>query len=78
MWATSRWLLYIAAIAAGGLELSGYATFDAENLMLDIHPFNVQEFVITLGQTAANVMAAVAVWSGWAGKKNSPKGGLED
>jgi hypothetical protein len=68
MWTQSRGFLYVVGIICGGLALSGYATFDSETWMLDISPFDVREFVLTLGTTGGNVLAAVAVVRGW-GKK---------
>ena len=61
----SRGLIYIAGIAAGALALAGYADFDAETWMLDIHPFNLREFILTGVTTGGNALAAIAVWRGW-------------
>ncbi len=63
-----RGLLYIAGLAAGALALAGYADFDAATWTLDIHPFNLKEFLLTGMTTAGNALAAIAVWRGW-GKK---------
>ena len=64
----TRFLVYIAGLAAGALALSGYATFDPQTWMLDIAPFNLREFVLTGVTTAGNALAAVAVWRGWGRK----------
>ncbi len=63
-----RGLIYLAGLACGVLALSGYADFDRETWMLDIHPFNVKEFVLTAGTTVGNALAALAVWRGWGRK----------
>lgn len=68
MWTNSRFLLYVVGLLCGGLALSGYATFDPETWMLDISPFDVREFVLTLGTTGGNALAALAVWRGWGRK----------
>jgi hypothetical protein len=67
MW-TGRLALYLAGLLAGGAALSGYADFDPATWMLDIHPFNAKEFVLTAVTTAGNGMASLALWRGW-GKK---------
>lgn len=64
----ARFIIYLAGLGAGFLALSGYATFDTETWMLDIHPFNLKEFVLTGATTAGNALAAVAVWRGWKSK----------
>ena len=63
-----RGLLYIAGLGAGALALAGYADFDSATWTLDIHPFNLKEFLLTGMTTAGNALAALAVWRGW-GKK---------
>lgn len=60
-----RGLLYIAGLGAGILALAGYADFDSATWMLDIHPFNLREFVLTGVTTGGNALAAIAVWRGW-------------
>jgi len=67
MWKT-RALVYLVGLGAGGLALAGYADFNAETWMLDIHPFDVREFVLTGAATVGNFVAAVAVWKGWGRK----------
>ncbi len=42
-WTKRRGLFYLLALGAGGLALSGYADFDPQTWMLDIHPFNLKE-----------------------------------
>ncbi len=64
----SRGFLYIVALGCGFLALSGYADWDAETWTLDIHPFNVKEFILTGGATIGNALAALAVWRGWGRK----------
>lgn len=64
----SRGLIYVAGLLAGGLALAGYADFDPETWMIDIHPFNLREFLLTCATTAGNLLAAVAVFSGWGRK----------
>jgi hypothetical protein len=59
---------YLLAAGAGILALTGYADFDAETWMIDIHPFNLKEFFLTAGTTAGNVLAWLAVWLGWGRK----------
>ena len=68
MWTGSRFLIYLAGLAAGGLALSGYATFDAQTWMLDIAPFNLREFILTSVTTAGNGLAALALWRKWGRK----------
>jgi hypothetical protein len=63
-----RGLIYIAGLIAGALALAGYADFDPATWMIDIHPFNLREFLLTGTTTAGNLLAAVAVFRGW-GKK---------
>lgn len=67
MW-TGRLLIYLAGLAAGGLALSGYADFDTATWVLDIHPFNLREFLLTGTATIGNGLAALAVWKGWGRK----------
>lgn len=67
--ALGRGLIYILGIAAGGLALAGYATFDPQTFVLDISPFDVREFVLTATTTGGNALAALAVWRGWGGRK---------
>lgn len=67
MWA-SRLTIYIAGLGAGFLALSGYASFDPQTWMLDIHPFDLREFALTSVTTAGNALAALAVWRGWKSK----------
>lgn len=67
MW-TGRLTFYLIGLVAGGLALSGYASFDPETWMLDIHPFNLREAVLTATTTAGNGLAALAVWRGWGRK----------
>ena len=64
MWA-GRLALYLAGLAAGGLVMSGLATFDPATWELDILPFNVKDFALTAITMAGNALAAVAVWRGW-------------
>ena len=66
-WAV-RFAIYIAAAAAGGLAIAGYADYDPATWALDIHPFDVREFVLTCAATVGNSLAAVAAWRGWKGK----------
>lgn len=61
----TRGLTYLAGFAAGILALSGYATFDPATWVLDIHPFNLRDFVLTGVTTAGNALAAIAVWRKW-------------
>ena len=68
MWTGSRIALYLLGLGAGGLALSGYADFDPQTWMLDIHPFNLREFALTSITTAGNAVAALAVWKGWGRK----------
>ena len=68
-YAIGRFLIYIAGIAAGGLALAGYADFDTATWTLDIKPFNLREFILTGAATGGNVMASLAVWRGWRGRK---------
>lgn len=68
MWTAGRIALYIVGLCAGGLALSGYATFDAETWVLDIHPFNLREFTLTAAATVGNGLAAVAAFRGWGRK----------
>lgn len=63
-----RGFYYLIGIGCGVLALSGYATWDPETWVLDIHPFNVREVVMTAGTTFGNVLAAIAVWRGWGRK----------
>ena len=63
-----RGAIYLAGLAAGVLALSGYATFDSETWVLDIHPFNLREFMLTGATTAGNALAAIAVMRGWGRK----------
>ena len=60
-----RFGIYIAGLAAGGMALAGYASFDPQTWVLDIAPFNLREFVLTATATVGNCLAAVAVVSGW-------------
>ena len=62
---TSRGLIYVAGLGAGLLALAGYADFDPETWVIDIHPFNLKEFFLTGATTAGNALAALAVWRGW-------------
>lgn len=64
LFAKGRFALYLAGAAAGFMALSGYATFDPETWLLDIHPFNLKEFVLTAATTGGNAVAAVAVYTG--------------
>ena len=64
-WTKSRGLFYLLALGAGGLALSGYADFDPQTWMLDIHPFNLKEFALTGMTTAGNALAGLAVWRKW-------------
>ncbi|MDZ7824681.1 MAG: hypothetical protein U5K75_12065 [Ahrensia sp.] len=64
----ARFLIYVMGLIAGGLTMSGYATFDPETLVLDIEPFNVEEFVLVGVGVVSNFTAALAVFFGW-GKK---------
>ena len=66
--ASGRFILYLVAMASGGLALAGLADFDAATWTLDIRPFNVRDFVLTGGATAGNIMAAIAVWRKWGRK----------
>lgn len=67
-WTKRRGLFYFLALGAGGLALSGYADFDPQTWTLDIHPFNLKEFVLTGMTTAGNALAALAVWRRWGQK----------
>ena len=67
MW-TGRLALYIIGLGAGGLAHAGYADFDPATWMLDIHPFDLREFVLTGAATIGNAVAALAVWKGWGRK----------
>lgn len=67
MW-TGRFALYVIGLAAGGLALAGYADFDPETWMLDVHPFDLREFILTGAATVGNGLAALAAWKGWARK----------
>lgn len=64
----SRGLLYVIAAGAGFLALAGYADFDPQTWVIDIHPFNLKEFVLTSATTAGNALAALAVWRKWGQK----------
>lgn len=64
MW-IGRLLIYLAGIGAGGLALAGYAYFDTATWMLDIHPFNIREFLLIGVTTSGNILAGLAVWRGW-------------
>lgn len=68
MWTGSRKLIYLTGLAAGVLELSGYASFDPETWVLDIAPFNLREFLLTGVTTAGNGLAALALWRKWGRK----------
>lgn len=63
-----RGLIYIAGLVAGVMALSGYADFDPQTWVLDIHLFNIKEFVLTGATTAGNALAALAVWRRWGQK----------
>ena len=65
---SGRGLFYILGLAAGGLALAGYASFDPETWVLDIAPFNLREFALTATTTGGNALAALAVWRGWGRK----------
>lgn len=60
-----RAFLYVLGLAAGGLSLAGYASFDPETWTLDIAPFNLREAALTAVQTIGNGLAALAVWRKW-------------
>lgn len=60
-----RFGIYIVGFGAGMLALAGYADFDPNTWMLDIKPFNLKEFALTATTTGGNILAAVAVWTGW-------------
>ncbi|MDQ2067639.1 hypothetical protein Q9295_14775 [Xinfangfangia sp. CPCC 101601] len=64
----SRGLFYLASLLAGGLALAGLADFDPASGMLDIRPFDLREFSLTLLATIGNALAALAVWKGWGGR----------
>ena len=64
----ARFGIYIVGLLAGGLALAGYADFDPATWVLDIHAFDVREFVLTAAATVGNALAAVAAWRGWKGK----------
>ncbi len=64
----SRGAFYVLGLGAGILALTGYADFDPETWMIDIHPFNLKEFVLTGMTTAGNALAGLAVWRGWGRK----------
>lgn len=68
MWTNSRLALYVVGLCCGALALSGYATFDSETWLLDIKPFNVREFALTVGTTGGNALAAIAVLRNWGRK----------
>jgi len=61
----SRFLLYLLGLGAGGLALAGYASFDPETWMLDVHPFDLREFALTSVATVGNGLAALAWVKGW-------------
>ena len=61
----ARFALYLAGLAAGFFVLIGLADFDTGTWMLDIHPFNLREFVLSLVATVSSGTAAVATWKGW-------------
>lgn len=63
-----RFGIYIIGLLAGLLALAGYADFDPMTWELDIHPFDVREFVLTATTMAGNALAALAVWRGWGRK----------
>ena len=67
-WTASRLVLYLAGLGAGALALAGYADFDSATWTLDIHPFNLREFLLTGATTAGNIVASLAVWRGWGRK----------
>ena len=67
-WTKSRGGLYIIAAGAGLLALAGYADFDPQTWVIDIHPFNLKEFVLTGATTAGNLLAGLAVWRRWGQK----------
>lgn len=67
-WTLGRGAIYLLGLAAGGLALAGYATFDAETWMLDISPFDLKKFVLTIAATVGNGVAALAVWKKWGRK----------
>ena len=64
MLTSSRLLFYILGLGAGGMALAGYADFDPQTWVLDIHPFNLREFVLTATTTAGNGLAAIALARG--------------
>ncbi len=64
MW-VARLGIYVIGLAAGGLAMAGYASFDPETWVLDIHPFNLREFVLAGAAAVGNGMAALAVVRGW-------------
>lgn len=64
MW-QGRFLIYVLGLGASGLAMSGYADFNADTWMLDIHPFNLREFALTATAAVGNALAAVASIRGW-------------
>lgn len=68
MW-KPRFAIYIAGLIGGFLAVSGYADFDPATWTLDIHPFNVKDFVLTSVSTVANGLAALAAYRGWKREK---------
>lgn len=68
MWTAGRIALYLLGLGAGGLALSGYADFNPETWVLDIHPFNLREFTLTAAATVGNGLAAIAAFRGWGRK----------
>jgi hypothetical protein len=66
-WA-ARFGVYIGALIAGSIALAGYGSFDPDTWIFDLHPFNVQDAVLTGAAMIGNGLAAVAAWRGWRGK----------
>ena len=68
-WNLTRGIVYLACFIAAGMSLAGFADFDAASGNLAIHPFNVYAVAGSIGGAVSSVLATLALFKGWGGKK---------
>ena len=72
MWDKARLTAYIGAALAGLAFLAtvaGAGTYDPSTGNFDLHPFNVYWIAGIIAGPLSSVLATLALWMGWGGKK---------
>jgi len=67
-WTLLRGFTYIAMLIASLLAFAGLADFDIASGQIQIHSFNVYDFVATMSGFVSSSLASLAVFKKWGQK----------